>query len=221
MISAIVFDYDGTLMDTYPLMTRLMVRLCASRNLRVEEEWIYRLLKDSADTCFRTVSGLLGETPESLKAEFHVLETGTEEEVRPVEGMDRVIERIRGRIPWFVLTHRRTDTIRGLEALGDSPADMITGDMGYPRKPDPAGLLALMEKWHTDRGDRVLMVGDRPLDVECGLRAGTRTCLVDREGYFPRQACTFRVRSGLELLPILDMEIIAGEDPACEGDLHA
>ena len=37
------------------------------------------------------------------------------------------------------------------------------------------------------------MVGDRPLDIEAGQAAGTRTCLLDPEERFPQVRCDLRL----------------------------
>jgi len=41
-------------------------------------------------------------------------------------------------------------------------------------KPDPAGLRAAMS-YHCAPGDRTIMVGDQPIDIETGTRAGVKT----------------------------------------------
>ena len=53
----------------------------------------------------------------------------------------------------------------------------IGGDGPLPRKPDPAGLLALMDSAGAGR-QATLLVGDSPIDYRTARNAGTRCCLV-------------------------------------------
>jgi phosphoglycolate phosphatase len=55
--------------------------------------------------------------------------------------------------------------------------DLFGGDHPYPRKPDPAGLLALMDRAGATP-ERSLMVGDSRIDLETARQAGVRCCIV-------------------------------------------
>jgi phosphoglycolate phosphatase len=55
--------------------------------------------------------------------------------------------------------------------------EVIGGDGPFPRKPDPAGLLHLMEE-HGAAPEATVLVGDSPIDVETAKRAGARCCVV-------------------------------------------
>ena len=55
--------------------------------------------------------------------------------------------------------------------------EIIAGSDGYPRKPDPAGMLACMGQHGVDRRD-VLLIGDSLIDVETGRNGGVETVIV-------------------------------------------
>lgn len=63
-----------------------------------------------------------------------------------------------------------------LTALGLAPffCDIIAGDARYPKKPDPTSLLALMQTEGVT-GQETVFVGDSPIDIEAGRRAGVLT----------------------------------------------
>jgi HAD hydrolase, family IA, variant 1 len=52
----------------------------------------------------------------------------------------------------------------------------VTADDGFPRKPDPTSMLYLKDKYTIESG---LVIGDRPIDIEAGQRAGMATYLFD------------------------------------------
>jgi phosphoglycolate phosphatase-like HAD superfamily hydrolase len=66
--------------------------------------------------------------------------------------------------------------LRGL-GLFDLFDDLVGGDGPLPRKPDPAGLLKLVEDAGVTAA-ATLMVGDSAIDHETARRAGTRCCIV-------------------------------------------
>ena len=61
----------------------------------------------------------------------------------------------------------------GLLALFD---EVIGGDGPFPRKPDPASLLAAMERAGTTAA-HTLLIGDSAIDHETAVRASSRCCL--------------------------------------------
>ena len=57
--------------------------------------------------------------------------------------------------------------------------EVIGGDSLLVKKPDPAGILFLAEKWGLDPGREMLMVGDHATDIEVGQRAGCKTVFIE------------------------------------------
>jgi phosphoglycolate phosphatase len=99
---------------------------------------------------------------------------------RVYDGVAGVIQQIRGRARLTVLTNKPTaPSERILAALGLREAfdEVVGGDGPYPRKPDPAGLQAMMASANATARD-TLLVGDSAIDLETAQRAGVRCCLV-------------------------------------------
>ena len=78
----------------------------------------------------------------------------------------------------------------------------VCPQQGFPRKPAPDMLLHLTERYHLPP-DKCLMIGDRPLDVQAGRRAGMLACLVDGENRFPGEPCDLRAASADSLPSLL------------------
>ena len=53
----------------------------------------------------------------------------------------------------------------------------IGGEDGYPKKPDPASVIALMERERV-RPSETLLIGESPIDVDTGRSAGILTVCV-------------------------------------------
>lgn len=55
--------------------------------------------------------------------------------------------------------------------------EIVAGDEAYPKKPDPASLLAILQRERVPPAE-ALLVGDSPIDLETGARAGVPTVAV-------------------------------------------
>jgi phosphoglycolate phosphatase-like HAD superfamily hydrolase len=81
-----------------------------------------------------------------------------------------------------------------IERWGFAPYVTYTLDSSrpFPRKPDPAALNFLCEKFDIDKST-ALMVGDRDIDIDVGHNAGMRGCLFDTGNYYPDCRAEYRV----------------------------
>ena len=86
-----------------------------------------------------------------------------------------------------------------IEALGIPCTDLVAREDAAP-KPDPEGLYLLIERWHTP-GSHLLSVGDFSFDLEAARNAGIRACLYDPAGDSPfRKQADLVIRHFDELL---------------------
>ena len=102
-----------------------------------------------------------------------------------------------------VLTRNsREATARMLERLNLSFSLVLTRE-DVPPKPDPGGLLKICEGWGVS-GEQICFVGDYLFDLQAGVRAGVRTVLYmpDGEPDFADVA-DFRFRHFDELVPLI------------------
>ncbi|MFQ5482256.1 MAG: HAD family hydrolase [Nitrospinaceae bacterium] len=95
-----------------------------------------------------------------------------------------------------------------LEALNrrDRFPSVLGGDSVKNKKPDPEGVRLLLEK-HGLQPDELLFIGDSPVDIQAGKRAGAATCAVTY-GLHPTptlQAAQpdFLITSMEELIPLI------------------
>ena len=56
---------------------------------------------------------------------------------------------------------------------------VVGGDSLATKKPDPAGILHLAERWQMDPAATMVMVGDHVTDIEAGHRSGCRTVFIE------------------------------------------
>jgi phosphoglycolate phosphatase-like HAD superfamily hydrolase len=180
-IRYLIWDVDGTLFDTYPAFERAMADALAALGARPEPGEIAPLLRDSLSEAARQLALRHHLDPEALQTGFgqryhRLLLRSQPPFPGAVELCAGIVDRGGAN---YIVTHRgRASLDRLLAAFGmaDLFADAICADEGYPRKPDPAAFLALIER-HGLSPAQGLAVGDRPIDVLAGQAAGLRACL--------------------------------------------
>ena len=161
----ILWDFDGTLMDTYPAYARAFKRVL---NLPQSEEEIFSLLKVTFGHAFKTL-GLTQEQIACLRGAERKL---TPADFRPFPHVEEVLATADVNV---IMTHKyREGALSILRAHGLEKyfTEIVTADDGFPLKPEPASYRYLHDKYHLD-----LAVGDRELDILPAKALGIRTCL--------------------------------------------
>jgi phosphoglycolate phosphatase len=172
----VVFDWDGTLMDSTALIARSLQRACADVGSPVptEREALFVIGLNMADT-FDRVAPALDEAGRARLAEryrHHFLEG--EHEAPLYAGVPEMLAELHsGGMRMAVATGKaRRGLERALDATGLRPWFAATrcADEGFA-KPHPGMLLRLLELTGVDPA-RALMVGDTTHDLELAANAG-------------------------------------------------
>lgn len=186
--NAVLFDLDGTLIDTAPDMVAVLQDMQRDRDLEpVSYAHGRRSVSNGA-------LGLLGLAfpPDALefRSPLHLefLERYAERlcvDSSLFPGMPLLLETLEeaGR-PWGIVTNKPahlTDPLLDGLGLAERSAATVSGDTLPLRKPDPAPMLHACEMAGVDAG-RTIYVGDAARDIEAGLAAGMATIGV-RYGY--------------------------------------
>lgn len=188
-ISAVLFDLDGTLIDTAPDFIRCLNQLRLQHGLApLPAEQIRRSVSNGARAMIRVGFGLDPEHPDYLEkhtAFLDLYEAGVAEETRLFEGMEELLQALEHRgIPWGIVTNKPARfAVPLIEALGLSSrcATLVCPDHVTHRKPHPESLILACHQIGTEPGTG-LYVGDHERDIEAGRNAGMRTVAV-RYGY--------------------------------------
>ena len=186
VVRGVVFDLDGTLVDTVPLHAKSWVETCRRLGLPVPPvEFVYSLMGLRALDIARLLCG--GENAEvalRVKNEVYLSLIG---DARPVSGAPEVLRVLKGRglLVGVVTSSSRHVALRVLEVtglLGFIDA-LVAGDDVGRGKPDPEPLLKLLGLLGLGVGD-VVVVGDSRYDVDMARGAGVGTIFFLGEGVF-------------------------------------
>ncbi len=202
-IRHVFWDFDGTLLDSYPLMTRALVAAAADYGIAIAPERALDLMKENLTHALVTLAAENGVEAESLRAAFRRHEAGElEKGLPPVAGIPETLRALQSAgMRHYVATHRDLQCRELLEKAGllDAFTGFVTAEDKLPRKPAPDMMHHLMRKYHLTPG-QCAMVGDRPLDTQSGIAAGMVGVLLDEEGRFPEAQADVTVRDIRELM---------------------
>jgi len=185
MIEAFIFDVDGTLADTYPLIARAFNGFALrylGREFSVEE-----IVAKFGPTESEIVGNMVEPNLRHDAVEYYYrcyenLHDGT----RLYSGISELLselERREKKLAIFTGKGRRSTDIT-LDKLGVAHhfAPVITGDDVSRSKPHPEGILKAIEKMKTEP-PRTAMVGDHRSDILAGREAGVFTIAALWHGY--------------------------------------
>ena len=182
MINTILFDYDGTLMDTNEVVLQSWQH--TFRTLRGREEDPAAIRRTFGEPLVMTLAKLFPETPveESLEIYRSFQREVFTDFVEVFPGMLELLEVLKQRgYKLGLVTSRTKDTTwAGLEHYGmDKFFDaVITAGDTDKHKPDPTPILITLERMNS-APDEAIMVGDTMFDLECAHNAGVKSVMVD------------------------------------------
>ncbi|MBD8599301.1 N-acetylmuramic acid 6-phosphate phosphatase MupP [Pseudomonas sp. CFBP 8772] len=192
-LRAVLFDMDGTLLDTAPDFIAICQAMLAERGLPPVND---KLIRDEISGGARAmVSAAFAMPPEA--AEFEALrleflaryQTDCAVHSKLFDGMAELLADIeKARLIWGVVTNkpvRFAQPIMEQLGLSERSAVLICPDHVTKSKPDPEPLLLACKMLGLDPAS-VLFVGDDLRDIESGRDAGTKTAAV-RYGYIHPQ----------------------------------
>ena len=215
MIKAVLFDLDGTLLDSAPDLIATLNHLRAGLGLAalpvVElRHFVSRgavgLIKAGMPPCDDETQTLWRE------AFLRYYEENSFVHSRPFDGVELVLKELKDRgIPWGVVTNKMEFlSIPLLEKLGwqSSVSAVVCGDTVSSSKPDPEPVLAACKTIGIEP-KYSLMVGDDLRDVQAGKRAGCQTAFAlygyaDKESLSEITDCTKLIKTPQEVLDILE-----------------
>ena len=178
-IDAVLFDLDGTLLDTAPDLARAVNRQRRERGLEpVPLERLRPAVSQGARGMLRVAFDLMPgqEHYETMREEFlayYLAEVCVE--TRFFAGMELVLHTLEARgIAWGIVTnklHRFTMPLLERMDLHRRPACIVSGDTAARAKPHPDPLLEASRRIDI-APERCLYVGDDERDVQAAVAAG-------------------------------------------------
>ncbi|BFM16527.1 N-acetylmuramic acid 6-phosphate phosphatase MupP [Maricurvus nonylphenolicus] len=186
-VKAVLFDLDGTLIDTAPDFIVVLNRLLEEEGRRpLPEQPIRDTVSSGAKALVKLGFKLEESDSEFERLRLRLLELYSDHLAvysKPFNGIELLLEQLtKHKLHWGIATNKpEVYTTPLLQQLQLSPASVICPDHVQERKPHPESLL-LAGKQLNCSPTEMIYIGDHQRDIECGRRAGAIT-ITARYGY--------------------------------------
>lgn len=179
----VLFDLDGTLLDSAPDLHAALAAYCAEVGAAVP---CYPTVREVVSRGSRAIlrcafnesdDALLERMPRYLELYHSMMSRHT----RPFEGIEALLDALEdGGLAWGIVTNKPgylTDDLVQQIGWSERACAVISGDTLPVRKPDPAPVLLACERGGLEPA-RCLFVGDDRRDIQAGRDAGLYTVAV-------------------------------------------
>lgn len=180
-IDTVLFDFDGTVMDTNNVI--LMSWQHTFMTLRNREEPQENLVKTFGEPLETTMKKFFPDVPveESVNIYRSFHHDNFSKLIKLFPGMEELIAEVkrRGYKTGLVTSRLLRTTMEGLDKYGlkDRFDTIITAEDTTKHKPDPQPINIALEKLGS-AAERAVMLGDTTFDMLCAKNAGVKAILV-------------------------------------------
>ncbi|HWQ09983.1 MAG TPA: HAD family hydrolase [Holophaga sp.] len=190
----IVWDFDGTLADSRPLivagMEHTLLRLGLQDRPGLREAWLRQVGLPVEEGLARTFEGMDMDPARVLEV-YRTFDWRTHEHlIQPFPGMSELVHELHGLgVPMAIASSKRTVPLtRQVATLGWEGcfSPLVTPDDVRLGKPHPESLEICLAAHGAQPGD-CLMIGDTPFDLEMAERAHVPGVAVGH-GFYGREA---------------------------------
>ena len=190
MTRGVIFDVDGTLLDSNDAHAHAWVEALAERGHRVDFDRVRRLIGKGGDKLLPEVAGIPEDSPEGRAVSERRGEIFRIRYLPGLQAFPKVVELVhRLRHDGLHVTVASSASEKDLAALLDQAhvrewiEDTTSKDDAANSKPDPDIVHAALDRLRVPP-DEAVMVGDTPYDVEAAAKAGVRAIALRSGGYW-------------------------------------
>lgn len=172
---SVIFDLDGTLADTEPLVLGCMLETINAHGHPVDRETLLQYIGPPLPVMLFNMLGLSAEEAQPIYMDYlRRYEQSYMPKTRPLPGAEALLDALRqAEVPIAVVTNKREDAGRKtVDLLGwsDRFETIIGADTASDPKPHPAPLFHALEVLEGEP-DSAAMVGDTESDMGAGRNA--------------------------------------------------
>ncbi|MCZ8537505.1 pyrophosphatase PpaX [Paenisporosarcina quisquiliarum] len=209
-ITTLLFDFDGTLLDTNELIIQTFLSVLGKRYPgRFTKEDVLHFIGPSLKQTFDSIDETLTE---ELIKEYRAWNIEMHDQMAvEFDGVADTLRILKARgIKMAIVSTKKQDIIqRGLKLMGieDIFEVVIALDDVVNPKPDPEPIVLALNRLNASK-EEALMIGDNSHDIEGGQNAGVRTAGVawtaKGEAYLATFNPTYMLQHITDLLEIVD-----------------
>lgn len=194
-IECVLFDLDGTLIDTAPDFVEVVTRLCAeNKRPAVASEHIYQTVSDGARALVKLAFAIDESHDDFDRLNQRLLDIYEEQigqsRSQLYPGLDQLLTKLEAeKIPWGIVTNkplRYAEALLQTMQLDKRCASLICPDHVSERKPHPEPILLACQQLQADT-ERTVYIGDHIRDIQAAKNADV-IAIAAAWGYLPADA---------------------------------
>ncbi|TAH70005.1 MAG: phosphoglycolate phosphatase [Anaerolineaceae bacterium] len=207
MYKHIIWDFDGTLFDSYPVMVKAAINVLEEQGIYESYDKIMSLMKMSFTHLFDYfnetyyISDILISNFNKYRKEFEA------DNLKPYPYVVNVCRRICESNGFnHLYTHRGKSSIEYLKKhhMYEYFSGLITRESNFNRKPEPDALIWLTEEYKIDKGE-ALMIGDRDIDILAAKNAGIDGCYYKSYPLYECEFAKYTITDYSQLIELLEL----------------
>lgn len=208
MYRHVIWDFDGTLFDSYPLMAKAVM-------MALEEQGIYESydkLMSMMKVSLRHVSDYFVENYNNsdtlITNSLRYIKELEVDNMKPFPGVMDVCRRIHQNKRFnHLYTHKGNSAIEYLKKyeLHTYFSGLITKESNFKRKPDPEALLYLVEEFKINKSEAI-MIGDRDIDILAAKNAGIDGCYYKSYPLYDCDIAKYTITDYRQLAALLELQ---------------
>lgn len=200
----VIWDFDGTLFDTYPVMAVAFLEGLAELGFLEQLDEMMARMQISMGFAEQYYTDRYKLNADFFAKYAERQEEGENKRAKPFAGVPEICEAIcKCGGSNYLFTHRGSSAGCLLAQHGLTPffTELVTGENHFARKPSPEGILYLVEKYSILKKD-ALMIGDRDIDIFSAAAAGIHACYLGERVSCPEGA-RYQITQIDELVAVL------------------
>lgn len=149
-MTTLIWDFDGTLVDSYEAIGEALKDTYAHYDLTFNEEWVMSfIIKESVKALLYKVAKEEDLDFAELSSFFKKEQEASDHKINPMPHMAEILKQTKqAGVSHFVYTHKGITANDVLERLGVHQyfTEVVTSANGFARKPEPEAIDYLLEK---------------------------------------------------------------------------
>lgn len=204
MFEHYIWDFDGTLYDTYPVMLDAFVLTLADYDIQADRREIYQILKNQSSA---TIAEKYQLDFDEFSARFKRYENQDTRIPVSYAGTKEMLESVLATgSKNYIMTHRTVASTKELlerEGMLHLFEEIVGTENNFARKPAPDAINYLTQTYQMSV-EKTVMIGDRPLDIDAGKNAQVKTIFYDLEQLISDVQADYTVCSVTEMQEIIE-----------------